>query len=280
MQAEAMVAATAEATDVHSDRSPRAPLVHKPRSVPFFFCLTRRRRNDITHISNTNIANHGRIHVKSLWTIMLTFVILALTGGNAAQVRSQESTIQPAHYLETGTVVVVQQLRDGRHSSHSVIVAKAMGFATDDCDFVTTFDVVSKYEERETWEEVHQRIEVFIAGELYEGRLRPVGVYPMGLDLACIDLAPTPSGKHRTTHPLPLETASPSVPYEGDLPPGMVPGAPLFNDKKRVVGMFDLTTDGTPVVISSSNIRRFLKEARRVPRAWPSSPSAIATPIR
>src|SRR3974390_1743411 len=91
----------------------------------------------------------------------------------------------PAPPVITVTVRDVYRAKHGQESE--VVIAQAVGFPNDTCDVITTFDVVKKYEERQTWSNVTQRLDIVVDGTPYPGTFRDVGFYPLGLNLACID---------------------------------------------------------------------------------------------
>lgn len=209
--------------------------------------------------------------------ILRNAVLVSIVGivsfiGDPMQAHAQDVTaIHPANYPEVGTLVVKRRLHLSRKTYLDVVIEKGTGFATTGCDFMTTFSAIAGYEKREAWPEERLKIEVAIAGKTYEGRLRPVGVYPFGLDLACIDLAAIPPDKHPVTYPLALAMAPPSNPsHDETLSTDIRPGTPFVDEKNRVVGMLILDAHGSPYLLSSSDLRRFLNEAKKVPSAWPS----------
>jgi hypothetical protein len=161
----------------------------------------------------------------------------------------------------------MERMYDRQGHSHNRILAHAVGFSAGDCDILTTYTAVEAYEVRQGWG-IEQKIEVSMGGEVREGRLRPVGVYPMGLDLACIDLDPQASnGKTWMMSPLALEGVTSGDFVIGDDFFNAVPGTPFLDEKGKVAFMF-VTNDGSfPEFIPAAKIRLFLNEAGKVPRA-------------
>src|SRR3954454_22220748 len=114
--------------------------------------------------------------------------------GSAAHSESPDagSVVHPAPASKTITVTVTET----RHAKHGedqdVLIAQAVGFPNDTCDVITTFDVVKRYEERQTWKNITQQVNIVVDGTSYPAQFRDFGFYPLGLNLACIDfVSPT-----------------------------------------------------------------------------------------
>jgi hypothetical protein len=148
-------------------------------------------------------------------------------------------------------------------------ITKAAGFTAGDCDVITTFDVMVEYEQRQNRPNVREAIEVTIAGKTYEGRLRNIGVYPLGLNLACVDFPEFAPRERPTVYPLALETVVPSaVTYDEELSQ-YKPGTPFLDKKDRVVAMLAVFDPTAPEFVSAAQLRQFLREAENVPRSKP-----------
>lgn len=195
-------------------------------------------------------------------TMFIMGIVLSIGGSLSASAQGSV-TIHQALVAKLISVEIIETTHVRSRGDHDVVVARAAGFSAGDCDIVTTFDVVVEYDRRQTWPEVRQRIDVIIAGIRHKGVLRPVGVYPERMNLACIDFAPS---SREVVYPLFFATDLPSPLFlEGELS-GADPGAPLVNEKGRVVAML-MTGQPSPQFIAAPDIQRFLKMAAAVPRS-------------
>src|SRR5579862_998638 len=127
-------------------------------------------------------------------------MLLSIGAAAHAQGNEGQFVVHPAAASQMITVM----LKDTRHwhgKDEEFVIAQAAGFSPGDvatgvhgpdgsgepCDVITTFDVVKTYEERQTWRNVRQRIDIVVNGQAYPAKFRELGFYPLGLNLACID---------------------------------------------------------------------------------------------
>ncbi len=168
----------------------------------------------------------------------------------------------PASKIITVTVSELRRTRDGHDKE--VMIAQAAGFPNDTCDVITTFDVVKSYEERQTWKNVRQKVEVEIDGNRYPARFRDIGFYPLGLNLACIDLDSPLLRSQLQLSVLPLESDSPdfsSVSYDDLEIAKTDPGTPFLNQRGEISSVLIATPNGPLEFASPEDIRRFLNAA-------------------
>lgn len=184
-----------------------------------------------------------------------------------------------------GTVVVKELEYFGHGVTRWVEIpgTKAVGFSTDACDFVTAFSNIEEYERSHDWyvggetatlrqkSVIRRMLEVSIGGRRYRGELRNVGVFPMGLNLACIDL-PVPPGDIAGYHRLFVDDSR----DDPDLvmPPDTLQGTPILSEMGDVVSAFIFDPRGASRFTSGADIREFLREVRKVPRSRPLLPPA------
>jgi hypothetical protein len=124
------------------------------------------------------------------WCVVFMSVVgMLLVIGSPLQAAAQvsKSVVHPAPVSQVITVAVRELRRTRRGQEKEVLLAEAVGFPNDTCDVITTFDVVKMYEERQTWSNVTQRLEIVVDGTPYPATFRDIGFYPLGLNLACID---------------------------------------------------------------------------------------------
>jgi hypothetical protein len=178
----------------------------------------------------------------------------------------------------TVTVTELRRLRHGQDKE--VLIAQGVGFPNDTCDVITTFDVVKSYEERATWKEVRQRIDIVVDGTPYPARLRDFGFYPLGLNLACIDfdLPSLRAELQIPVLPLELDSSGSSLLTYDDLEIAQSgPGTPFLNERGEISSVLIATPYGPLEFASADDIRRFLAAASSAP-GWPAlrrhSPSA------
>jgi len=208
--------------------------------------------------------------VRSLLVVMLAVIV-----DGPVPMYGQEASSQNA---AVGTVVVKQLQYFGHGVSKWIEIpgTKAAGFSTDDCDFVTAFDVLVEYDRSRDWyvgkekmtlrqrSVIRRVLEVSIGGKIYGGALRKVGVFPMDLNLACIDLEDASAGTSRIHH-LYVDD-SPQIP-DFAMPPAVTEGTPILNEKGYVSSVYIPDTRDSSSFISGSDILKFLDEARKVPRS-------------
>jgi len=195
-----------------------------------------------------------------------------IVAGESTVVYAQDSSgIRPAYGPAVVHVKVIERANYGRSNERSRVIAETAGFFTESC-LLIPFDAVAMYESRQTWSNIDQRIDVFLDGQSkpHEGRLRNVGIWPLGMDLACIDIAPLMADDRAFIFPLALEPTSSDVLYDARIPFGIKPGTPLLNAKGRVIGMFIAGAGDSARIIPAAEILRFLREARKVQSAWPT----------
>jgi hypothetical protein len=155
---------------------------------------------------------------------------------------------------------------------------RAVGFFADGC-FITPFANLVEYERSRTWytgEEttaprhkngIRRMLEVTIGDKTYQGDLRNVGVFPMGLNLACVDF-PNGSVSRAGGEGVHLSVSDQKENPDISMPPNTLQGMPVFNYAGEVEAVFvtDIRDDGGSF-ISGSDVLAFLKEARKVPRS-------------
>ena len=199
--------------------------------------------------------------------------LLSVFGGAAyGQSQEEASVVHPAPASKMITVTVTELRRFRHGEDKEVLMAQGVGFPNDTCDVITTFDVVKSYEERETWKEVRQRIDIVVDGIPYPARLRDFGFYPLGLNLACIDFD-RPSLRAELQIPvLPLELdsrTSSSLAYDDLEIAQSGPGTPFLNGKGEISSVLIATPYGPLEFASADDLRRFLAEAASAP-PWPT----------
>lgn len=213
--------------------------------------------------------------MKSLGRVAVVSVLgMLLVIGNPIRGRSQEakSAVHPALGSQVITVTVTELHRTGHGHDTETLIAQAAGFPTDTCDIITTFDVVKKYEERQTWRNVRQRVDIIVNGTSYPAKFRDIGYYPLGLNLACIDFG-SPSLHAELNLPvLPLDRGSPapsSLFYDDKEIAKSDPGTPFLNNEGEISSVLVPTDDGQLEFASADDIRAFLKAAADVV-SWPT----------
>ncbi len=198
-----------------------------------------------------------------------------LTAGAAAHAQAQandaSSVVHPAAASQVITVAV-KELRPVKHGKDEELpVAQAVGFPNDTCDVVTTFDVVKKYEERQTWKNVKQRIDIVVNGTSYPAKFRDIGFYPLGLNLACIDFESPADRTAARISALPLddnEADSSSLSYDDKEIAKSDPGTPFLNQRGEITSVLIASPDGPLEFASADELRLFLRVAAGV-SPWP-----------
>ena len=188
-------------------------------------------------------------------------IVLSLSKPTHAPAQDAQSVVHPApaSNIITVTVSELRRTRDGHDKE--VMIAQAAGFPNDTCDVITTFDVVKSYEERQTWKNVRQKVEVEIDGNRYPARFRDIGFYPLGLNLACIDFDSPLLRSQLQLSVLPLESDSPdfsSVSYDDVEIAKSDPGTPFLNQRGEISSVLIATPNGPLEFASPEDIRRFL----------------------
>jgi hypothetical protein len=120
-------------------------------------------------------------------------------------------------------------------------------------------------------------IDVMIAGIHYEGRLRPVGVYPLGFNLACLDISPNNASDRAVTFPMEVEKIQGTEVVYGDEQPLTLAdlGLPLIDKHGRIVAVLvgksgetiGLTEKNMSAAITGAGLEEFLNAAAEVPRS-------------
>lgn len=185
------------------------------------------------------------------------------------------------HNRGVGTIVVKGKISLG-HGKYGFVPtgATAAGFATDDCDFVTTFAVVEEYERSSTWKvnrenmtvrekDIPERmLEVTMSdGRPHRGELRPLGYFPLGLNLACVDFDSAPPRESKV-YRLSLSTKE-TASLGQIVPPGTIEGTPIFNEIGKVISMYASNPYNPNHIISADELLVFLGEVKKVPRSRP-----------
>lgn len=199
-------------------------------------------------------------------------LILAISNPRNGQTQEGTCTVHPAPASKIITVTVSELRRNDHGQDKEVLIAQAAGFPNDTCDVITTFDVVKAYEERQTWKNVRQKIDVVIDGTSYPAKFRDLGFYPLGLNLACIDFESPVVRAQLGLPALPLEQkAAGSVPlsYDDTEIRKSDPGTPFLNDRGEVSSVLIATPFGPLEFASANDLRRFLKAAA-ASSSWPT----------
>jgi hypothetical protein len=199
----------------------------------------------------------------------MLFVVGNPTRGLAQKARS---VVHPAPGSQVITVTVTETHRNKHGQETEILIDQAAGFPNDTCDVITTFDVVRMYEERQTWRNIRQRIDIVINGTPYPAKLRDVGYYPLGLNLACIDFD-SPSLREELNIPvLPLDQGSrhpSSLSYDDKEIAKSNPGTPFLNQQGEISSVLIPSFSGELQFASADDIRAFLKVAADV-APWPT----------
>jgi hypothetical protein len=199
---------------------------------------------------------------------------MLLVIGSSTQGRSQESkaVVHPAPGSQVITVTVTDIYHKKHGGDSEVVIAKAAGFPNDTCDVITTFDVVRKYEERQTWGNVKQRVDIVVDGKPYPAKFRDIGFYPLGLNLACIDFE-SPYLHAELKIPvlsLDKEAFGPSsLSYDDKEIAKSDPGTPFLNKQGQISAVLTATDHGQLEFASAEEIRAFLRIASGV-APWPT----------
>ena len=212
--------------------------------------------------------------MKTVHAVLATAAVgFVLGSSHFTDAQTQEgSVLHPAPVSKTITVTVTE-LRHAKHGlDKEVLIAQAAGFPNDTCDVITTFDVVKRYEERQTWKGVRQRVDIVIDGNTYPAKFREIGSYPLGLNLACIDFV-SPAARAGLQMPvLPLESGASEaslLSYDDREIVSSDPGTPFLNKNGEISSVLTATPNGPLEFTSADDLRRFLKAAAEV-SPWPA----------
>ena len=184
-----------------------------------------------------------------------------------AQSTEEISQLHPAPASKTITVTVTELRRAKDGQDKEVMIAQAVGFSNDTCDVITTFDVVKRYEERQTWKSIRQQVNIVVDGTSYPAKFRDFGYYPLGLNLACIDfVSPTDHAELQVpVLPLDLDPMDPSsLSYDDREIVKSDPGTPFLNKDGEISSVLVATPNGPLEFASADDIRRFLTAAASV----------------
>jgi hypothetical protein len=193
--------------------------------------------------------------------LVVATVVIAFLGALVA--RGQDvALVHPAYNLSVGTVVVT--VWAPTRSSRIILSQNvAAVFAVDGCDALTTFDAFADYERLSYDDRIKRKIEVTYGGRVFEGVLRPVGVLPLGLNLACVDINVRSPEGGPTLFPLSLMRAKQRIAIgDENVPLDLKPGTPFVDEKGKVAGMLTCVTRSGPVLLPAESIADFLKIAR------------------
>jgi hypothetical protein len=202
--------------------------------------------------------------------VFMSVVGMLLVIGRPLQAAAQvsENVVHPAPASQMITVAVKELRRTRRGQEKEVLIAEAVGFPNDTCDVITTFDVVKMYEERQTWSNVTQRLEIVVDGTPYPATFRDIGFYPLGLNLACIDFESPFLHAELKIPILPLDLDSSGGPsplsYDDTEIAKSNPGTPFLNNQGEVSSVLVATENGQLEFASADDIRTFLKVAANV----------------
>ncbi len=198
--------------------------------------------------------------------------LLALASPALSHAQDSKAAVHPAAASQVITVTVTE-LHSVKHGPDSEeVIARAAGFPTNTCDVVTTFDVVKKYEERQTWSNVRQRVDIVVNGTPYPAKFRDIGFYPLGLNLACIDFE---SPYVHTELKIPVlkldgDSVNPaSLSYDDKEIAKSDPGTPFLNQQGEISSVLTATDHGQLEFASAEEIRAFLEVAADV-APWPT----------
>jgi len=213
--------------------------------------------------------------MKNLGIVSLAAVlVMLLVTGNPAHIHAQASKAvvhpAPASQVITVTVTDIYQKKHGKDAE--VVVAQAAGFPNDTCDVITTFDVVKKYEERQTWNNIKQRVDIVVNGTPYPAKFRDIGFYPLGLNLACIDFESPYLHAELKIPVLSLDqeaTGPSSLSYDDKEIAKSNPGTPFLNKEGEISAVLTATDHGQLEFATAEDIRAFLRVASGV-APWPT----------
>jgi hypothetical protein len=199
----------------------------------------------------------------------ILWVLLAISDPTRGLTQQSNSAVRPAHPSQVITVTVTDLLRSKHGVETDVLIARAVGFPNDTCDVITTFDVIKKYELRQTWPKVRQRVDIVVNGTPYPAKFRDIGAYPLGLNLACIDFDSPLLHAGLKIPVLTLDPDSPgltSLTYNDKEVARIDPGTPFLNKRGEVASVLVAADNGTVEFASANDIRSFVKAAANAGR--------------
>ena len=193
---------------------------------------------------------------------------------NPTHGHSQEgkAVVHPASASEVISVTVTDLYKRKHGPDSEVVIAQAAGFPTDTCDVVTTFDVVKKYEERQNWSNVKQRVDIVVNGKPYPAKFRDIGFYPLGLNLACIDFESPYLHAELKIPVLSLDRDAfgpSSLSYDNKEIAKSNPGTPFLNKQGEISAVLTGSDRGQLEFACAEDIRAFLRIAAGV-APWPT----------
>jgi hypothetical protein len=211
-----------------------------------------------------------QVSFRVFFAMMLGMIVSGFAQGHSQEVSSHNGAI--------GTVVVkeLEHLGKGNDQWVEIPGTKAAGFFADGC-FVTPFENLEEFERSRTWytgeestayqrkDGIRRMLEVTVGGKTYQGNLRDVGSFPMGLNLACIDFG---DDRDREAAGGDLLVSNCHENPGIDMPPSTLEGTPIFDYAGKVEAVFvtDVRDEGGSF-ISGADLLAFLREAKKVPRA-------------
>ena len=216
---------------------------------------------------------------RGIFCLSVLGTLLATGEPTQAQIKAEVSVIHPAPAAQVITVTVKYFRRIKHGKDEEFVIAQAAGFSNETCDVITTFDVVKTYEERQTWRNVRQQIEIVVNGKSYPAALRDFGFYPLGLNLACVDFESPLDRANAQVSILPLDQSSPDISSLTYVDAEIVqsdPGTPFLNNRGEISSVLIATPDGPLEFASADAIRKFLEAASF---ASPSSPLLLRRPL-
>ncbi len=212
--------------------------------------------------------------MKNLGGAVLVSIVSALAVmSTPAQVQAQanNSLVHPAPESQVISVTVTDLYKSKKGPDREVVIAKAAGFPNNTCDVITTFDVVKKFEERQTWSNVKQRVDIVVNGTPYPAKFRDIGFYPLGLNLACIDFESPYLHADLKIPVLTLDQDAfgPSaLKYDDKEIAKTNPGTPLLNKEGEISAVLTADENGQIEFASAEDIRAFLRVAAGI-APWP-----------
>jgi hypothetical protein len=199
-------------------------------------------------------------------------MLLILANPIQSQAQTNKFVVHPASDSQVITVTVTDLVRTKHGKDAEVVIAQAAGFPNDTCDVITTFDVVKMYEERQTWSNVRERVDIVVNGTKYPAKFRDIGFYPLGLNLACVDFESPYLHTELKIPVLPLDRGAisdVSLSYDDKELAKSHPGTPFLNKAGEVSSVLVGTNQGTLEFASAEQIRAFLQLAAAV-SPWPT----------
>jgi len=211
--------------------------------------------------------NLGGVTIMSALAMMITI-------GSSIEGRAQANklTVHPAADSQVITVTVTDLVKTKHGKDAEVVIAQAAGFPNDTCDVITTFDVVKMYEERQTWSNVRERVDIVVNGTKYPAKFRDIGFYPLGLNLACVDFESPYLHSELKIPVLPLQQddfSDSHLSYDDKELASSHPGTPFLNKAGQISSVLTGTNQGKLEFASAEEIRAFLKLAADV-SPWPT----------